>query len=226
MNCMEFRRRRLAGQRADPGELSLHLGGCPECTRFSRSVESLDGKIETAVRIDPPGQLVERILLDQRLRTRRRFLRYAMAASATGLAVGVGYVYRPRRTATTASIAIDHVQHEPEALDGTASIPLGQVVEAFASRGGRLNGPLGQVTFLMLCPVPRGTAPHIVAATAHGQAHLLLLPYPPTGREALTRDGLFAVSMRAGRGSMAIVAGSEATVAGVERMIAQLVTWS
>lgn len=226
MNCMEFRRRRLAGQRADPGELSLHLGGCPECAKFSRSVEALDGKIETAVRIDPPGQLVERILLDQRLRSRRRFLRVAMAASAAGLAAGGGYVYWPRRSSSTASIGIDHVRREPEALHGIGSIPLGQVVEAFASLGGRLRGPLGQVTFLSMCPVPGGTAPHIVAETAHGQVNLLLLPYPPNGREALSRDGLVAVSLRAGRGSLTIVAGSEATVAGVERMIAQLVTWS
>lgn len=225
MNCLEFRRRRLSGLRAEPAELASHVGTCPDCAKFSRDVERLDSKIESAARIDPPGALVERILLDQRLRTRRRFLRFATAATVAGVAVAGGYAYW-RRGVPAAEIALGHVVHEPEALRHGPSIPLGQVVEAFASRGGRLQGPIGRVTFLMLCPVPGGKAPHVVAETAYGQANLLLLPHRAVGRETLARDGLVAVAMPAGAGSLAIVAGSEQIVAGVERLMAQLVSWS
>jgi hypothetical protein len=225
MNCVDFRRKRLTGLRAEPGELSAHAEGCPDCARFSREIETLDRTIDEAARVPVPAELVDRILLDQRLRTRRRFLGVAVAASAAGVAA-VGGLAAWWRTGQVAEIALNHVTGEPGELTRSDNIALGRLVQAFADWDGKLKGPLGEVSFLGKCPVRGGITRHMILRTAQGTAHVILMPHSVRGRESALRDGQVAVAMPAGSGSLAIVAGDEAAVAGVERLIAQQVQWS
>lgn len=225
MNCVDFRRRRLSGLRAEPGELSAHATECPHCARFSREIEMLDEQIDDAARVPVPATLVERILLDQRLRSRRRFLGYAAAASVAGIAAaGGGAAWW--RGGNVAEIALNHAQGEAVALAAKDPVPLGALVQAFADWDGKLKAPLGQVTFLGKCPLRGGLSRHMVLRTAQGAAHVVLMPQSIAGRESAARSGQVAIAMPAGGGSLAIVGPDEATVGGLERLLSQQVEWS
>lgn len=225
MNCVDFRRRRLSGLRAEPGELTAHATECPHCARFSREIEVLDEQIDDAARVPVPAQLVDRILLDQRLRSRRRFLGYAAAASVGAVAAAGGFGAW-WRGGNVAEIALGHALGEAIALKGSEPVPLARVVQAFADWNGKLKGPLGQVTFAGRCPLRGGYSRHLVLRTAQGTAHVLLMPQGMSGRDAAARDGQVAIAMPAGGGSLAIVAPDEATVSGLERLLSQQVEWS
>jgi hypothetical protein len=225
MNCVDFRRKRLTGLRAEPGELSAHTETCPDCARFSREIETLDQAIDTAARVPVPTELVDRILLDQRLRTRRRFLGVAVAASAAGVAA-VGGVAGWWRSGQVAEIALDHTTSFPKEAERNQAVALGQLVQAFADWDGKLKGPLGEVSFLGKCPMRGGITRHMILRTAQGMAHVILMPQAVAGRESARRDGMISVAVPAGSGSLVIVAGNEAAVAGIERLITQQVQWS
>jgi hypothetical protein len=226
VNCVDFRRRRLSGLRAEPGELAAHAAECPHCARFSREVEVLDERIDEAARVPVPPQLIDRILLDQRLRSRRQFLGYAAAASIGAVAAAGGFTAWWARGGNVAQIALEHALGEAEALQGTAPVPLGQLVQAFADWDGKLKAPLGQITFLGKCPLRGGLSRHMVLRTAQGTAHVLLMPQAVSGRENAAREAQVAIAMPAGSGSLAIVGRDEATVSGLERLLSQQVEWS
>jgi hypothetical protein len=225
MNCVDFRRRRLSGLRAEPGELTAHAAECPHCARFTREIEVLDQQVDDAARVPMPPQLVDRILLDQRLRSRRRFLGYAAAASVAGIAAaGGGLAWW--RGGNVAQIALAHSLGEGIALRGTEPVGLGRLVQAFAEWDGKLKSPIGQVTFLGICPLRGGYSRHLVLRTAQGPAHVLLMPQTVAGRQHATQGGQLAIAMPAGSGSLAIVGPDEATVSGLERLLSQQVEWS
>jgi hypothetical protein len=225
MNCVDFRRKRLTGLRAEPGELSAHAETCAECARFSREIETLDHAVDEAARVPVPAELVDRILLDQRLRTRRRFLGAAVAASAASVAA-VGGFAAWWRGGHVAEIALDHVTSQPDEMKGNDTVALGRLVQAFADWNGKLKGPIGEVSFLGKCPMRGGITRHFVLRTGQGTAHVILMPHAVGGRESALRDGQVAVAMPAGAGSLAIIAGDEAAVASIERIISQQVEWS
>jgi len=225
VNCVDFRRRRLSGLRAEPGELTAHAAECPHCARFNREIEGLDERIDEAARVPVPPQLIDRILLDQRLRSRRQFLGYAAAASV-GAVAAAGGLATWWRGGSVAQIALDHALGEASALRGSEPVPLGRLVQAFADWDGKLKAPLGQVTFLGKCPLRGGLSRHMVLRTAQGAAHVLLMPQAVSRRENAARDAQIAIAMPAGSGSLAIVGPGEATVGGLERLLSQHVEWS
>ena len=225
MNCVDFRRRRLSGFRAEPGDSAAHAQTCPDCARFSREIEVLDERIDAAARVPVPAELVDRILLDQRLRSRRRFLGYAAAASVGAVAAAGGFGAW-WRGGNVAQIALAHSLSEGIALRSTEPVQLGRLVQAFAEWDGKLKAPLGQVTFLGRCPLRGGYSRHMVLRTAQGVAHVLLMPQTASGRQNATQGGQVAIAMPAGGGSLAIVGPDETTVSGLERLLSQQVEWS
>jgi hypothetical protein len=224
MNCVDFRRRRLTGLRAEPGEISAHAETCAECARFSSEIDTLNQQIDQAARVPVPGELIDRILLDQRLRSRRRFIGLA-AASAAGVAAASGFLgwWRGGRVA---EIALNHAVGHPDEEKAEEHVTLGRLTQAFADWDGKLKGPLGQVSFLGKCPVRGGLTRHLILRTAQGNGHVILMPQRAAGRESATREGRVAVAMPAGSGSLVIVGNGESAVAGIERLIAQQVEWS
>lgn len=149
----------------------------------------------------------------------------ATALLMLAVALGVLMPARPDMSWFAAAL-IEGVQREPAALEGSAEVPVARVVEAIDRGGGRLLGSLGKVTYVGRCAVPGGTGEHLVVETARGKVTAILMPGQPLeSRTEATRQGLTAVVLPAGRGSLGLVAGSSEALAEVAEAVRRGVAW-
>jgi anti-sigma factor RsiW len=117
MNCLEFRRLKLAEPKLTREEARAHASECPACLAFARSVDESEAAFGRALAVPVPEGLADRILLRQSGQGRAGRRAYALAASLL-LAVAAGVIVATRETdpANPARIAIEHVIEEPQSL--------------------------------------------------------------------------------------------------------------
>ena len=63
MNCLEFRREKLANPRRPSEQAQAHAQVCPGCAAFARGVDEEEAQIERALSVPVPEGLSERVLL-------------------------------------------------------------------------------------------------------------------------------------------------------------------
>ncbi len=228
-NCIDFRREKLADPRHLTEKAEEHLIACPACQGFSRRVNAQERALQQTVSIDVPDGLAERVIVSSRTRTHAPLKLWALAASVV-LSIGMGAQYwhaAPDRERI--ALAVEHVMHEPGALMGTRLIAHERVAQVFESFGAEVRVPLSAVRYVKLCPVPGGTAWHIVFDTDRGPATLLLLPQQPDGRTArivtASHGGMGVHVEPGGQGMFAVVAGDEEQARAAARMLHRHVNW-
>ncbi|MBI3285612.1 MAG: DUF3379 family protein [Burkholderiales bacterium] len=226
MNCLEFRRHKLVDPRRLSGEANKHAASCHTCHAFAQEIDDADLRFLQNSLTGVPSGLEERILLRRRFTPLRQAQRWAMAASVL-LSGGLALTYWSGLfQANYAELAIQHVSHEPESFVNTRNDDTDFFRKALNDFGGQLQGSLGKVRYMKLCPGHGSAGWHVVLETPHGLATLLLIPgqrlqSPSTANEM----GLYASAYSAGRGYYALVAGAPAAMAAVQAMMQKQVTW-
>ncbi len=229
MNCLQFRRIKLATPRQMPNDAAVHALECPGCAEFARDIDRIESRLEVAVNIPVDGTLAQRIVLDQKLKGGRRTRLYAMAASVLVVcvaAVGIGY----RQLAPDTSVlraSVDHVMHEPNAFESKQAVSKNDLKLALANSGAELKQDFANaVIYLHDCPVPGGIGKHIVWETPRGKVTLITMPNQTVyWRAEGEYKGLITALRPAGRGSFAIVAENEAALHTAEAMLDQHILW-
>ena len=228
MNCLEFRRLKLADPSRMPGEATAHQRECPLCDAFARRIDAREERVAATLAVPVPEGLADRVLLRVHHGQRRPWKLMALAASVVlsfGLGLSILHDY-PRED--YAAFAIEHTLHEPESFTDHRLADPGQFRLALAKFGAELNAPVGEVMYMKLCPVPGGTGWHIVIRTEQGPATLLLIPRKAgVGRETLQAQwgGLNAVALPGGEGYFAVVADSPEKTQAVALMLRQRIRW-
>lgn len=226
MNCLEFRRRKLADPRRLSPEAAAHLAACAACRDFTIEVNENEERLAAALHVPVPEGLADRIILSRKTAARFAPRLWALAASVV-LSFGMGWNWwKDYRSPDYARLAIEHVMEEPEALMTTRIADpelLRQVVHNF---GGSLEALPGRVRFMKLCPVPEGTGWHIVFETDHGLATLILIPRRMQAElELATVGGWSALARPAGQGHYAVIASSPEALAKMDALIRQGLRW-
>lgn len=225
--CLDLRREKLA----DPKRLSAtarhHLAGCEACHHFGQHMDGLELQIGRVLAVPVPDGLADRVLLRVHRGQRGPWRLWALAAAFV-LSFGIGLVqWQPRASEDYARFAIEHVMHEPESFEQHRSVDPSRFRLVLANFGGHLKAPIGTVSYMRLCPVPRGTGWHIVLETQAGPATLLLIPGQEIGGDVLEAKfgGLTARALPGGQGYFAIVAETPAIVDAVERLMHERIDW-
>ena len=94
--------------------------------------------------------------------------------------------------------------------------------------GGEMQGSLGKVRYMKLCPVPEGTGWHIVFETEQGElATLILIPAKrmTSQSEQATVGGWTAMARPGGQGYYAVITSSPDTLDKVDELVRQRVRW-
>lgn len=229
MNCLQFRRSKLATPRHMPEDALSHALQCPSCAEFARGQDQFENQLEVAVRIPVDPTLAQRIVLDRKLKTGRGMRLYAMAAGVLLVCVlgaGIGYRYfAPDMRMLHASV--DHVLGEPSAFESWQAVSKDELVLALANSGAKLKQDFARaVIYLHDCPVPGGIGKHIVWITPRGKVTLITMP----NRKVYWRadgeyKGLITTLRPATLGSFAIVADNEAALKNAEAMLDQHIIW-
>ncbi len=226
MNCLEFRRRKLADPRRLNPEAAAHLAACAACRDFAIEVNENEERLAAALHVPVPEGLADRVILARKAGARFAPRLWALAASVV-LSFGIGaHQWRDYRSPDYARLAIEHLLEEPESLtDMRIADPelLRQVVHNF---GGTLEALPGRVRFMRLCPVPEGTGWHIVFETEYGLATLILVPRRMQAEVAhATVAGWNALARPAGQGHYAVIASSPEALAKVDALLRQRLRW-
>ena len=229
MNCLQFRRNKLAAPRHMSEGAVAHALECSSCAEFSRSQDRFEYQLETAVQIPVDPTLAQRIVLDRKLKIGRRTRLYAMAASVLLVAaLGAGFGYRAFAPDTRVLHAsVDHVLGEPSAFEAQQAVSQDDLALALANSGAQLKQDFAKaVIYLHDCPVPGGVGKHMVWITPRGKVTLITMPNQKVyWRAEGEYKGLITALRPAKRGSFAIIADNEAALKSAEAMLDQHIIW-
>ena len=226
MNCLEFRRGKLADPRRQPPEAQAHVAGCLACAAFAREVDETERALDRALRAPVPEGLADRIIFQSR-RPRLTWRAWALAATVV-MAVALGFLAWDTRNHPDeyARLAIEHVVTEPESLSTTRNADpeaFRAVVESF---GGAVKDLPGRIRYMRLCPVEEGSGWHVVYEKPDGLATLFLVPgKKPKVVQSATTAGWSAVVQPAKGGYYAIVTASTAATSRFQQMLRDSIDW-
>ncbi|PKO72173.1 MAG: DUF3379 domain-containing protein [Betaproteobacteria bacterium HGW-Betaproteobacteria-14] len=232
MNCLEFRRIKLAEPRRLPHEALAHMSECATCRGFAADINENEERLAATLAVPVPEGLAERIIL-RRKAGARVFAKasprlWAMAATVV-LTFAFGFQqWKNAGSQEYAKLAIQHVMHEPESFT-TARLADPQLFRTVMQNfGGEMQASLGKVRYMKLCPVPEGTGWHIVFETEQGElATLILIPAKrmTSQSEQATVGGWTALARPGGQGYYAVIASSPDTLDKVDELLRQRVRW-
>jgi len=224
MNCLDYRRAFSTGQ-AETGAMRVHRLGCVFCSdHFAEQTAfeaALRGGFEVPVPAGFAGRLADSLRDPNVVATvqnagRRRFLA-AAAVGAGAVSIGAGLYTWFGRDDPMAMACIQFVMKEE-----TKSIMMGAMPRAEAAAALEASLPLehleriGKVMHVGPCPFQGATAYHVVLMVPQDKVTLLIMPDTrPPARGRARFDGMYASVVPLKKGSVGIVGGSAAVVAGV-----------
>lgn len=227
MNCLEFRREKLADPRRLRPETQAHGSGCPACAAFAREVDESERALDRALMTPVPEGLADRIIFQSR-RPRAAWRAWALAASVL-IAVALGFSFwdGQQKADEYARLAIEHVVMEPESLAVTRN-PDPEAFRAVVQNfGGSVKDMPGKIRYIRLCPFEDGLAWHVVFETPEGLATLFLVPgKKPKAVQAASVSGWSAVVHPTERGYYAIVTASSDATSRFLQMLRDCITWN
>jgi len=226
MNCLEFRRLKLADPRRLPEAGRAHAAGCAACAAFAREVDEKEDELARALAVAVPEGLAERAIL--RLRAPERiWRRWALAATVVAALAAVGWQLLPRSEPQLyARLAIEHVVMEPESFTTERNADADAFRAVVQNFGGTLKELPGRIRYIRLCPVEDGYAWHVVFETPQGLATLLLVPGKRmSGVETASTARWSSLARPVHGGYYAIVTASAESTASFDRMIRDCIVW-
>lgn len=227
MNCLEFRREKLADPRRLPPEAQAHAAGCPACAAFAREVDESERALDRALMVPVPDGLVDRIIFQSR-RPRPAWRAWALAATLL-IAVTLGFSFwdGAKTTDEYARLAIEHVVMEPQSFAVMPNLDQEAFRAVVQNFGGSVKDMPGKIRYIRLCPFEDGLGWHVVFETPEGLATLFLVPgKKPKAVQTASVDGWNAVVHPTQRGYYAIVTASPHTTSRFLQMLRDCIIWN
>lgn len=227
MNCLEFRREKLADPRRLSPETQAHAGGCPACAAFAREVDETERALDRAFLAPAPEGFADRIIFQSR-RPPSAWRAWALAASVV-LAVALGFSFwdTQKNSDRYARLAIEHVVMEPESLATMRNADPEAFRAVVQNFGGSVKMLPGRIRYIRLCAVEDGFGWHVVFETPEGLATLLLVPGKnPKAVQSASFRGWSAVVHPTQGGYYAIVTASAAATSRFYQMLKDCIVWS
>ncbi|MCU7939446.1 MAG: DUF3379 domain-containing protein [gamma proteobacterium symbiont of Bathyaustriella thionipta] len=205
---------------------------------FTHEQQRFNQKLQDTLTIAAPENLTDRVILSQQLsqhkrehlkkrqkKWRNRFIR---SVAASVIIAFSAYLLIPVtiNSAQLAQDVITHVHEDTHALNVRMDVPKSSIDTMLASYGGKLEGPIGQVSFLGHCIVGGHTGIHLVLNTAQGLVTVILLPTQSINQPSSLADSQFnGVLYPSQKGSIAIIAEHTKSVEDTRQKINQNLHW-
>lgn len=182
--------------------------------RFVDEQLAFDRKLSKTLNISTPDNLTDRILLAQQLsrhKVQQEQQRRIWATSAAAIVILILSLFvmlpEPINSSHLSRQIMTHVHNDTHALNVHMAVPKSSIDTMLASYGGKLNGPIGKVTFLGHCIIGEHTGIHMVLNTRQGLITVMILPAQSIKHSQPLNDALFTgVVYPSKKGSIAIIA--------------------
>lgn len=225
MNFSEFKK--LIG--ADPGNrdpetLRARQSG-PEFEAAALDAEAFEKKLQAAVHIEPPDDLLKQIQSIGHTPVRRRnWIPLALAASLL-VAVGAGGLYwkQTHYWDSVESYVSEHYAHDGTKVMGRASVkmPDGDIEKVLARLDASADTPLsGHIMYIKFCPTPDGRGAHMVVSTDQGPMTVIYMPEIQVKEgEVVSFDQMHATLVNLEQGSAAVIGSQSQNVDDLVAMV-------
>lgn len=235
MNCSDARFALAADPRNAEPALLEHLEQCPACAAYAGDMHELDRRLCDALEVPvpevtlpsgpyptPPQGAAPGGSLARRATTRR----FALAASAAGVAILVGLLWAGFPRESLASAVVAHMAEEPDAWSTSVALSEADIDEVMSRSRVRLAHGRQEVTYAHSCWFRGRHVPHLVVQTPEGPVTVLVLPNEPIRRSIRFDEGGYQGTLvPAPRGSIAVLARTEADVAGIAEQVLAAITF-
>lgn len=220
MSCTEFRRLVVTrgGMALDEG--TNHASNCSECRRFADQMSRDSEVLRSALAVEVPQGLTERVLLARIPRREKRSLWWRAAAAAV-IAACAFVSWQGHSSWAKADEVIAHVLMEPGALASTEALPVERLRVVLARAGVELSGSIGQLRYAGECPMTGGVGHHFVVDSRYGKTTIIVGPQAgaPMFAVGATRDGYFAQVVPAHEMLVAVVTRSRAATQAIATLL-------
>jgi hypothetical protein len=227
IDCAAYRRSVLADPHDPNPALAEHLASCGECPAYLERLLRFEGRLERAVRVDPPA--VSRpapVLGYLRERPRMRTGWLAMAASVLIALVLGGTLWLAAPHASLAADVVAHMAGEPQAWARTdVPVPAPELSAVLANAHLRLRPEAGMVSYAQSCLFRGHRVPHLVVQTEMGPVTVMVLVHESVPSAVpFDESGYHGVIIPVpGHGSLAVLAqGPQADLAAVRQVGARV----
>jgi hypothetical protein len=211
MNFSEFKK--LIG--ADPGnrdpETLRARQSAPEFEAAALDAEAFEKKLQAALHIQPPADLLQQIQgIGLTPARRRTWIPLALAASLL-VAVGAGGLYwkQTHYWDSVESYVAEHYAHDGTRVMGRASVKMPDVdiEKVLAKLDASADAPLSaNIMFIKFCPTPDGRGAHMVVSTEQGPMTVIYMPEIRVSEgETVNFDQMHATLVNLEQGSAAII---------------------
>ena len=235
VTCLDVRRTLGAEpQRRDAG-IAEHLKDCAGCAGFARDMLALDQRLAAAFKVPVPEGLEARIVLDGSLKNNRRAWRPWLAAAASVAMVAMLAIFAWRYDHPAgddlAQAVVAHIENPEEApamAPDRALLHDAAYVEGVMQKAGAgMQGEMDDVAYAQVCLFRGERVAHLVVHGPNGPVTVLLLRHTHVDRPMpVDEDGLHGVIVPAGKGSIAIVTRSTASVQPMAQELSSKVEWT
>jgi len=207
MDCLTYRRIKLAAPQDASHEVIAHAHACRECAAFTRQLEAFEQDLHTTLHVPVSEGLAEKIILR---RGRPQWFRATWLPVAAAIVITLMALVTFNEPPSRDSFAqefVNHVLSEPKTLAADEDVDPDALRLAIANFGGQLKSNFGDVKYLNQCRIDGVDSTHVQISTSFGKAALLLRPGRRANLETPeVHKGQAVVVVAVPRGSLAIVA--------------------
>ena len=232
IDCSQYRRAILANPHDPDVELAAHRESCGECAAYTGRLLRFEGKLERALRVQPPDAANGvTALRPRRTPVARKWL--ALAASVLIGASIAGALWLAVPHTSLAADVVAHMAGEPQAWTRTdVPVPAPELDFVLRNTHMRLLPDAVLVSYAQSCLFRGHRVPHLVVQTGMGPVTVMVLVHesvskPTAFDEHGYRGTLLPV---AGHGSIAVLAkdqsGNLAAVESVASRVRSAIEWT
>lgn len=211
MKFSDFIKQVGADPRSRDPEVLHARNSSPEFKRIAKEAEAFEDKLQAALLIDPPAELLNQIRqIGQQPTQRRNWIPLALAASLV-LAVSAVTVFwkQYHQWDSVETYLVDHYSHDGNELVARASGPMSEsdISKIMTSLGAFADRSLSsKIMFIKYCPTPGGRGAHMVVSTDQGLITVIYMPKAHViDNEKVRFDRMHAVLVELDQGSVAII---------------------
>ncbi len=225
MNFSEFKK--LIG--ADPlnrdSETLRARNSAPEFEDAAAEAEAFEEKLQSALLIQPPADLLDSIkTISQQPTKRRNWIPLALAASLLITVGAVTVVWKQsHQWESVEAYVADHYSHDGSKLVAQATDIVAQkdIDKIMAKLGATAGEQLsGRIKFIKFCPTPEGRGAHMVVSTDQGPMTIIFMPETQvTDGQMLEFDQMHAMLVNLEHGSAAIIGEQGQAVENLQAMV-------
>ena len=225
MNFSEFKKLIGADPRNRDSETLHARNSAPEFEAAAVEAEVFEEKLESALLIRPPADLLGNIkAISVQAPKRRGWIPLAMAASLLITVGAVTLVWKqPHQWESVEAYVVDHYSHDGSKLVTRATDLVAQkdIDKIMAKLGATAGEQLsGRIKYIKLCPTPEGRGAHMVVSTDQGPMTIIFMPETQVADgEMVEFEQMHAMLVNLEHGSAAIIGEQGQAVGNLQAMV-------